>query len=438
MLRGWRDLNAIAPRAATFTAWVGESQSPLLPPSGATGRWPASGSSGPASPSSTGSCSRRCARSAARSPSGSRSSRTSSCSGWTTRSRATRCAATGRATTSGRCRTRRSTRSCSAARPTATASGCPRPRCRPTAARSPTCRTPTARSASATRCSSSSPPRAGPTPPRTSERMAAARRYAASLEPFASGMYVNAMSDEGAAGVARAYPPAKLARLRALKTAYDPDNVFHLNQNIEPAWKRYGAPICRISPRSSRIALCSMARPPASNVVRWHMRHSTRRPDAGTPSNSPSSSRTLSRCRWPHRRRLRGARPRSAHRGGRPTGAGTPLPVPRVPAECRVPPVVDVVVRDEIVEQCDVPIVERLPVAAHRSDHVVRHAGPTLDRRPRSPGARMIAHASWPGRGRSSTTWWRAPPARCRSSSPTRTASSSRRRRWTVRRRTRG
>jgi FAD/FMN-containing dehydrogenase len=66
-------------------------------------------------------------------------------------------------------------------------------------------------------------------------RMAAARRYAASLEPFASGMYVNAMSDEGATGVARAYPPAKLARLRALKTTYDPDNVFHLNQNIEPA-----------------------------------------------------------------------------------------------------------------------------------------------------------------------------------------------------------
>src|SRR5215218_6875772 len=66
------------------------------------------------------------------------------------------------------------------------------------------------------------------------ERMVAARRYAASLEPFATGMYVNAMSDEGAAGVARAYSPAKLARLRALKAAYDPDNVFHLNQNIAP------------------------------------------------------------------------------------------------------------------------------------------------------------------------------------------------------------
>jgi FAD/FMN-containing dehydrogenase len=66
------------------------------------------------------------------------------------------------------------------------------------------------------------------------ERMANARRYAATLEPFSTGMYVNAMSDEGAVGVARAYAPAKLARLQALKAAYDPENVFHLNQNITP------------------------------------------------------------------------------------------------------------------------------------------------------------------------------------------------------------
>ena len=72
-------------------------------------------------------------------------------------------------------------------------------------------------------------------PAEDEDRMAAARRYAESLEPYATGMYVNAMSDEGATGVARAYSPAKLARLRALKTAYDPDNVFHLNQNVEPA-----------------------------------------------------------------------------------------------------------------------------------------------------------------------------------------------------------
>ena len=66
-------------------------------------------------------------------------------------------------------------------------------------------------------------------------RIAAARRCAAAMEPFATGVYVNVLSDEGAAGVARAYPPHKLARLTALKDAYDPDNVFHLNQNIRPS-----------------------------------------------------------------------------------------------------------------------------------------------------------------------------------------------------------
>ncbi len=49
-------------------------------------------------------------------------------------------------------------------------------------------------------------------------RMAAARRCAAALEPFADGVYVNALSDEGDEGVRRAYPPAKLARLTALKS----------------------------------------------------------------------------------------------------------------------------------------------------------------------------------------------------------------------------
>jgi len=68
-------------------------------------------------------------------------------------------------------------------------------------------------------------------PAQDESRIAAARSCAAALEPFASGAYVNVLTDEG---VGRAYPPAKLARLRALKDAYDPDNVFHLNQNIEP------------------------------------------------------------------------------------------------------------------------------------------------------------------------------------------------------------
>ena len=72
-------------------------------------------------------------------------------------------------------------------------------------------------------------------PAEDESRMAAARRYAASLDSFASGAYVNVLTDEGQAGVQRAYPPEKLARLTALKDQWDPDNVFHLNQNIRPS-----------------------------------------------------------------------------------------------------------------------------------------------------------------------------------------------------------
>jgi len=66
-------------------------------------------------------------------------------------------------------------------------------------------------------------------------RIALARRTAAALNPFARGQYVNTLSDEGAEGVRRAYPPVKLARLTTLKDKYDPENVFHLNQNIRPS-----------------------------------------------------------------------------------------------------------------------------------------------------------------------------------------------------------
>jgi FAD/FMN-containing dehydrogenase len=66
-------------------------------------------------------------------------------------------------------------------------------------------------------------------------RIGTARSYAATLEPFASGVYVNVLGDEGAAGVRRAYSAGKLARLTAVKDTYDPQNVFHLNQNIRPS-----------------------------------------------------------------------------------------------------------------------------------------------------------------------------------------------------------
>jgi hypothetical protein len=54
------------------------------------------------------------------------------------------------------------------------------------------------------------------------------------LQPFASQRtYVNFLADDGTAPVRAAYGP-NYERLVALKTQYDPDNLFHLNQNIKP------------------------------------------------------------------------------------------------------------------------------------------------------------------------------------------------------------
>jgi hypothetical protein len=72
-------------------------------------------------------------------------------------------------------------------------------------------------------------------PDEDDRRIGGTRRLASVLDRFASGAYVNALNDEGAVGVGRAYPPHKLSRLTAVKDAYDPDNVFHLNHNIVPS-----------------------------------------------------------------------------------------------------------------------------------------------------------------------------------------------------------
>ena len=49
------------------------------------------------------------------------------------------------------------------------------------------------------------------------------------------GVYVNLVMDEGQDRVRRLYGNEKYDRLRRLKSRVDPDNVFHLNQNIKPA-----------------------------------------------------------------------------------------------------------------------------------------------------------------------------------------------------------
>jgi FAD/FMN-containing dehydrogenase len=48
------------------------------------------------------------------------------------------------------------------------------------------------------------------------------------------GRYINELSDAGPEVTRSSYGDAKLERLRALKRAWDPTNVFHLNHNVEP------------------------------------------------------------------------------------------------------------------------------------------------------------------------------------------------------------
>ncbi len=72
-------------------------------------------------------------------------------------------------------------------------------------------------------------------PDEDEHRMSAARRYAGTMDRFASGAYVNVLGDDGVAGLRRAYSEEKLARLTAVKDQVDPANVFHLNQNIRPS-----------------------------------------------------------------------------------------------------------------------------------------------------------------------------------------------------------
>ncbi len=62
-----------------------------------------------------------------------------------------------------------------------------------------------------------------------------ARTFWQALAPYHSSVYVNFLMDEGAERIRQAYGDAKFERLQALKTRYDPDNFFRLNQNIPPA-----------------------------------------------------------------------------------------------------------------------------------------------------------------------------------------------------------
>jgi FAD/FMN-containing dehydrogenase len=55
------------------------------------------------------------------------------------------------------------------------------------------------------------------------------------LKPFATGAYINFLSDVSESSVATAFPSATYARLSKVKADYDPENIFNQNHNIKPA-----------------------------------------------------------------------------------------------------------------------------------------------------------------------------------------------------------
>jgi FAD/FMN-containing dehydrogenase len=58
--------------------------------------------------------------------------------------------------------------------------------------------------------------------------------FAKTIQQSDKGVYVNFLGDVNQAQVRAAYPGSTWERLRAIKTRYDPTNLFRLNQNIPP------------------------------------------------------------------------------------------------------------------------------------------------------------------------------------------------------------
>jgi len=61
------------------------------------------------------------------------------------------------------------------------------------------------------------------------------KAVSAAMKPWSTGrVYLNYIGNEGQSRIDGAFGPAKMARLRALKAKWDPENFFRNNQNISP------------------------------------------------------------------------------------------------------------------------------------------------------------------------------------------------------------
>ncbi|HSE47336.1 MAG TPA: FAD-binding oxidoreductase [Gemmatimonadales bacterium] len=67
------------------------------------------------------------------------------------------------------------------------------------------------------------------------KNIAYTREFAAALKPWATGRaYLNFLGEEGQERVISAFGPEKYRRLQQIKDRWDPENIFHNNQNIRP------------------------------------------------------------------------------------------------------------------------------------------------------------------------------------------------------------
>ena len=141
------------------------------------------------------------------------------------------------------------------------------------------------------------------------------REFWSALTPWHEGVYVNFLGDEGAQRVQQAYGVEKFAKLQALKQKYDPDNFFHINQNIPPSraghqGRRAPAGLRLCSGRRLRVRR-SVAEldggdplhPPETAAARGHQTDRGPVPRVSGPPSKPVASQSASTSATGKRRR---------------------------------------------------------------------------------------------------------------------------------------